>query len=73
MKLDSYVQIKSEQQQSNLIVGDLAAFKWPWRSDANGAVSGGIAGAITGGVIGGLLGGLGGGLGASIGDALFPD
>lgn len=48
-------------------VGDPKAFRWPLRSDANGAVSGGIGGAI-----GGLLGAIGGAIGASVADALFP-
>jgi len=60
-------------------VGDPKAFRWPWRSDANGAVAGGIGGAIggvlggIGGVlIGGLLGAIGGAIGTSVADALFP-
>lgn len=60
-------------------VGDPKAFRWPWRSDANGAVAGGIGGAIGGAVgglggvlIGGLLGAIGGAIGASVADALFP-
>ena len=60
-------------------VGEPKAFRWPWRSDANGAVAGGIGGAIGGAVggvggvlIGGLLGAIGGAIGASVADALFP-
>lgn len=60
-------------------VGDPKAFRWPWRSDANGAVAGGIGGAIGGAVgglggvlIGGLLGAIGGAIGSSVADALFP-
>ncbi|MCC7333222.1 MAG: hypothetical protein IT232_11520 [Flavobacteriales bacterium] len=59
-------------------VGDPKAFKWPWKSDANGAVAGAIGGAIGGVVgglggvlIGGLLGAIGGAIGASVADALF--
>ncbi|MFN3755572.1 MAG: hypothetical protein ACK4RM_01325 [Flavobacterium sp.] len=59
-------------------VGDPKAFKWPWKSDANGAVAGGIGGAIGGAtaglggvLIGGLLGAIGGAIGQSVADALF--
>lgn len=59
-------------------VGDPIAFKWPWKSDANGAVAGAIGGAIGGVVgglggvlIGGLLGAIGGAIGVSVADALF--
>lgn len=59
-------------------VGNPKAFKWPWKSDANGAVAGGIGGAIGGAtaglggvLVGGLLGAIGGAIGQSVADALF--
>lgn len=58
--------------------GPPAAFKWPWRSDANGAIAGGIGGAVGGSLggpggilVGGILGAIGGAIGASVADALI--
>lgn len=59
-------------------VGDPIEFKWPWKSDANGAIAGAIGGAIggvlggpSGILIGGVLGAIGGAIGASVADALI--
>lgn len=71
-------QINNPKSAWTPFVGDPKAFKWPWKSDANGAVAGAIGGAIGGALggiggvlVGGLLGAIGGAIGASVADALF--
>lgn len=56
-------QISSDNSKwKNFVEGDLAAFKFPWKADALGAMTG-----IGGGVIGAVGGAIGGSLAAALG------